>query len=245
MVKKRGKWRSYITCLVVLGILSAALFGVHWYTVRTTNIAIIHISGVIEDSRYAYLAEEALKNPNIKAVVVKVDSVGGFVQPCFRTETAFRELKKAKPVVVSMQDYAASGAYLISTASHHIFAYPDTQTAGIGVMAILVCYERKWKEEGIDYYVWKSGGMKDIGAPWRAPTEEDKEYMQGLVDNMMEELVSRILNNRPQVAGVIDELRDGLTRDGTNALGMGLIDKLGNYYDALRKAEEKLQARDI
>ena len=232
-------WRGYILGLaIVLGVASATLLGAHLYKVHTTNIAVIRISGVVEDSRYAYLAEEALRNPNIKAVVVVVDSVGGFVQPCFRTETAFKLLKRAKPVVVSMQDYAASGAYLISTASDNIFAYPDTQTAGIGVIAIWVCYERKWEEEGIDYYVWKSGKMKDIGAPWRPPTEEDNLYMQALVDNLMEELVGRIVLNRPKIAGMIDELRDGFTRDGTKALEMGLVDELGDYDKALSKAEK-------
>jgi protease-4 len=237
--------RRYLKWAIAMLLIFAALFyASDWYSKYTTRIGIIRVSGVIENSYYAYLAEEVARDEKIKAVIVEVDSVGGLMQPSFRTETAFGELKSKKPLVVLMKDYATSGAYLISTASDYIFAYRDTVTAGIGVIAIWVSYENKWKEEGIDYYVWKSGRMKDLGAPWRAPTEEDSKYMQELVDNTMDELVSRIVRNRPQVADVIDELRDGLTRDGAEAFELELVDELGDYQDALRKAAELAGLRE-
>lgn len=239
MAKRKRKAERYLGWVIVALLICAALFYAgDRYSKYTTRIGVIRVSGIIENSDYAYLAEDAAQDEKIKAVVVEIDSTGGFLQPCFRTETAFRELKSRKPLIVSMKDYATSGAYLISTASDYTFAYSDTVTAGIGVIAIWVCYENKWKEEGIDYYVWKSGKMKDLGAPWRAPTEEDNRYMQELVDNARTELESRIIRNRPQAADVINELRDCLTRDGTEALELGLVDELGGYRDALRKAAE-------
>jgi len=167
---------------------------------------------------------------------VVVDSPGGTVQACFEAEATFRELKMKKPVVVTMDEYATSGAYLISTASDYIFARSATITAGLGVIAIWVSYENMLKEAGIDYYVWKSGENKDLGAEYRPPTENEKIEMQNLVDNLMYEMVTRIKMNRPQVISTIDELMDGSVIYGWEAPAYQLVDEIGTYKDAVKKA---------
>ena len=232
-------WRGYILGLaIVLGVASAALLGAHLYKVHTTNIAVIRMSGSIDSLVYADQARAAQRDPNIKAVVVVIDSGGGVLEPCLETEVALRGLKAVKPVIVTMEQYAASGAYLISTASDNIFARYASVTAGIGVLAVWVCYENKWKEEGIDFYWWTTGEKKDLGAPWRSPTPEESEYMQNFVDTWMEEIMKRIQLNRGGKIEKIDELRDGSTMLGYKAVERGLVDEIGDYYDALRRAEE-------
>ena len=205
--------------------------------VQSTRIGVIRVSGSIDNLTYADQARAAQRDPNIKAVVVVIDSGGGLLEPCLETEVAFRELKAEKPVIVTMGQYAASGAYLISTASDYIFAHYATVTAGVGVLAVWISYENKWKEEGIDYYWWTTGERKDIGAPWRPPTAEESEYMQNLVDGWMDEIMKRIQFNRPKIEN-IDGLRDGSTMLGYEAFERKLVDELGDYQDALRKAEE-------
>lgn len=139
--------------IVVLLVCAVIFLAGDWYSKYITRIGVIRVSGSIDDFAYANQAYDALSDPNIKAVIVVVDSPGGTVQACFEAEAAFRELNREKPVVVTMKEYAASGAYLISTASDYIFARSATVTAGLGVIAIWVSYENKLKTEGIDYYV--------------------------------------------------------------------------------------------
>jgi len=222
--------------IVVLLVCAAIFFVGDWYSKHMTRIGVIRVSGSIDDFTYANQAYAALSNPDIKAVVVVVDSPGGTVEACFEAEAAFRELKREKPVVVTMDEYAASGAYLISTASDYIFARSATVTAGLGVIAIWISYENMLKEAGIDYYVWKSGESKDIGAEYRPPTEEEKIEMQSLVDNLMYEMTARIKTNRPQVGDTINELMDGSVVYGSDALLYQLVDQIGIYEDAVKKA---------
>ncbi|MFQ6129821.1 MAG: S49 family peptidase [Candidatus Hadarchaeaceae archaeon] len=236
--RKRAAGQRYLKwAIAVLLVLAALFYASDWYSKYTTRIGVIRVDKIIEDFTYADQAYDALRDPNIKAVVVVVDSPGGTVQASFETEAAFRELKMKKPVVVTMGEYAASGAYLISTASDYIFARSTTETAGLGVVAIWVSYENKWKGEGIEYYRWTSGEMKDLWAPYRSPTPEESAELQSLVDNLMNEVITRIKTNRPQVVN-IDELRDGSTLWGYEALPYGLVDEIGDYEEALRKAAE-------
>lgn len=222
--------------IAALAICVAVFLASGWYSKYNTRIGVIRVSGSIDDFTYADQAYDALSDPNIKAVVVVVDSPGGTVHACFEAEVALRELNSEKPVVVTMGEYAASGAYLVSTASDYIFARRTTVTAGLGVIAVWVSYENKLKMEGIDYYVWKSGGSKDLGAGYRPPTEEESVYMQSLVDNLMLDMVTRIKTNRPEVT--IDELMDGSTVYGSDALHYKLVDEIGFYEDAVEKAAE-------
>ena len=245
MVKaKRKTGQRYLglavtALLVVSGLLYAGHVYQEYIRVQSSRIGVIRVTGSINDfHRYLEQARAAREDPRIKAVVVVVDSPGGTVQACFQTESAFRELKAQKPVVVTMGRYALSGAYLVSTASHHIFAHEYTITAGLGVVAVWVSHENRLRKEGIDYYVWRSGEHKDLGAEYRAPTEEESRYMQSLVDNLMRDMVTRIKANRPAVENTIDELMGGLTLWGREALPRKLVDTIGGYEDALRKAEE-------
>lgn len=236
--RKRVAGQRYLKwAIVALIVLAAIFYASDWYSKYTTRIGVIRVSGIIDNFTYADQAYDALRDSDIKAVVVVVDSPGGTIQASFETEAAFRELNMTKPVVVTMGEYAASGAYLVSTASDYIFARSATETAGLGVIAIWVSYENKLREEGIEYYRWTSGEMKDLWAPYRSPTPEESAGLQSLVDNLMNEVIRRIKINRPQVVN-IDELRDGSTIWGYEAIPYGLVDEIGDYEEALRKAAE-------
>lgn len=227
---------------IVLALGGALLLYAHGvYSKYSTRIGIIQITGEISSFEYADLAREALKDPRIKAVVLEINSPGGTVGDCFETEDQLSLLRKRKPVVASLGELGASGAYLVASASNYIFARSQTLTAGLGVIAVWVSYENKFAKEGIKYYVWRSGKAKDEFAPWRAPTPEENARIQELVDNIMDELIARILKNR--VVERINELRDGRTLRGWEALGYRLVDEIGDRDDALRKAAELADLR--
>jgi protease-4 len=238
MGRKGGGARRYLWgAVVLLLLLSASLAALEYYGGRN-QVAVIRIEGEVQDFSYADLLYRALRSPGVKAVVVEVNSPGGTVQACFETESAMRQLSREKPVVVTMKEYATSGAYLLSSASRYIFARSTTLTAGLGVIAVWVSYENWLEKEGIRYYRWSTGQLKDLGAEYRSPTEEENRYLQSLVENLLEEVMDRIKHNRPQLENVLGSLRDGSTLYGTEALARGLVDNLGTFEDAVEKARE-------
>jgi protease-4 len=247
MVKSRRRDKvvklpmRYIKWAIAVLLLAAVLFYAYSvHSVYSTRIGVIQVEGEIDDFRYVDQVKAAIEDPSIRAVVVVINSPGGTVDACFETETQLSELNSMKPVVVTMSEYGASGAYLIASASDYIFAHRQTVTAGLGVIAVWVSYENKFEKEGIKYYRWLSGELKDEFAPWRGPTPEENARIQKLVDDLMEELFRRIQRNRTGKQSIrdIDNLRDGSTVYGWEALQYNLIDEIGDRSDAMKKAAE-------
>lgn len=237
-------WRERVLVLaIVFGVISAALFGAHWHRLQTTRIAVIRVTGIIDDFTFGDLAYRALRDPNVKGVVVEINSPGGYIEPCIETEAAFRKLNRAKPVVVSMNEFAASGAYLVATASDYIFARHGTVTAGLGVRVVWVSLENKYLEEGIRYFEWTTGELKTLGVEYRSPTPEESAFIQSWIENVLQDILGRIVRNRPQIER-IEELKDGFVRSGEEALGYKLVDEIGDFYDALREIERRTGLRE-
>lgn len=224
--------------LVIIAVIVAIIGGsALLYLNRSESkpkVGVINVSGTIEGFEYANLAERAQDDSSIKAVVLNVNSPGGSLTGTFQTESSLSRLEK--PLVASLGEIAASGAYVIASASDYIYAYDQTLTAGLGVIAIWVSYKDYYENRGIDYFIWKSGEEKDMFSPWRKPTEEENARLQEMVENFSAELFSRITTNRPETSGYLDNLRDGSTVYGTEALILHLIDNLGTNEDAVLKA---------
>jgi len=223
------KWT--IAALLVVAVL---FYAYSVYSVYSTRIGVIRVEGEIADFRYVDQIDAALKDPSVRAVVIAVNSPGGTVDACFETETQLSGLNLEKPVVVTMSEYGTSGAYLISSASDHIFAHKQTVTAGLGVIATWVSYENWFEKEGIKYYIWRSGEAKDEFAPWRGPTPEENAQIQQLVNDLMNELINRIQRHR--TIENLNDIMDGSTIYGWEALRYNLIDEIGDYDDGIEKA---------
>lgn len=224
--------------LAVLVISSVILYTTEQKSAKAKKIGIIEINGSIDSFEYARLAERAKKDPEIKAVVLRINSPGGTVTGSFQTETSISKLSNVKPVIASLQETATSGAYLIASAADNIYAFEQTITAGLGVMAVWVSYEDYYENMGIDYFIWKTGEQKDQFAPWRKPTEKENANIQSLVEDFSAELFSRVENNRPKSEPFIPVIRDGSTIYGKKAIQLKLVDKIGDFDDAIKRAAE-------
>lgn len=237
--KKRGSKAKKIASILIpivliVGAGTYFLFQFH----SPQKIGIININGTISGFEYAHLADKAKDDPSIEAVVVRINSPGGGVTGSFQTETALNKLSLEKPVIANMEQVAASGAYIISTAANHIYAHEHTITAGLGVIALWVSYADYYENLGIEHYVWKTGDQKDMFAPWRKPTEKENKQIQGLVENFENQLYEIITTNRPETISTIDKVKDGDTVYGTKAVELGLVDNIGSFDDAVDKAAE-------
>jgi protease-4 len=228
---------SYLTAtIVVLLIVAGGLYVAAVHSKYSTRIGVINLTGEITDFRYTEQIKAAINDPSIQAVVVKVNSPGGYADACFQTELQLSQLNSQKPVVVTMDETCASGAYLISSASSYIYAHDYTVTAGLGVIAYWVDYSAAYENSGIKIWVWKSGGGKDEFAPWRGPTEKENQEIQEEVDRIAAELFATIRHNRPQTENILENLSDGSTIYGSNAVSYKLVDAIGDYSAAVGKA---------
>lgn len=179
---------------------------------------------------------EAQNDKSVKAIVLRVNSPGGTpvaAQEIFRQVNATKDVK---PVVISMGDMATSAAYYISAPSTRIVANPDTFTGSIGVIWIFENRSDQYSRDGIQYYVAKSGSYKDVGASWRGLNDNEKVYVNDIVNESYGRFVDSVAEGRHMSRSDVVSLADGRVFTGYRARELGLVDDLGGMYDAIDTA---------
>jgi protease-4 len=212
-------------------------------------VAVIRLDGAISSTSEDYftlqgitpelvagLLEQADADPDIKAIVVRVNSPGGSVIASDEIYRAFLEFDK--PIVVWMGDMAASGGYYIACGSDYILAHPDTLTGSIGVISQFFNIEELMDKVGVDTVVITSGPSKDIGSSFREMTEEEQALWEGIIDEVYEGFVGIVAQARDMPLDEVRELADGRVYTGRQALARGLVDEVGTPDDAIAKAAE-------
>jgi len=190
----------------------------------------------ITPERVAGLLEQAANDPDVKAIVVRVNSPGGSVVASDDIYHALLEFEK--PVVVWMGEMAASGGYYIACGGDYVFAHPNTLTGSIGVISQFINVEELLDEIGVDVVVITSGPHKDIGSLFREMTEEEQVLWEGIIDETYEGFVEIVAQARGLPLEDVRELADGSIYTGRQALELGLVDGVGTLDDAIAKAAE-------
>ncbi|MBU2601836.1 MAG: signal peptide peptidase SppA [Actinobacteria bacterium] len=239
---------GYVVLLVAL--LASAGDGVAWGSGSGT-VGVIRLDGVIsadsEPTAFSAggidpvstveLLRSADEDPDIDAIVLRINSPGGSPAASWEIYQAVSEMQK--PVVVSVADVAASGAYYFASPADVIMAAPTSEVGSIGVILMAQDLEGLLEKVGIRYTVLTRGEHKDIGSPARAMTDEEKRILQEQVDMIYERFIADVADGRPELdADQVRELATGLTYPGEEALRLGLIDELGSYSDALDVAAD-------
>ena len=214
------------------------------------KIAIIYAVGQINDGKGSNttigdvtLCQEirrAYKDKDVKAIVLRVNSPGG---SALASEIIWNELENAKAagkkVVTSMGDYAASGGYYISCNSDAIVAQPNTLTGSIGVFGMIPSVQRCLETKlGVTVDVVKTNAHSDAISGMRPMSEEEYNLMQGSVDKTYDTFLTRVSDGRGLTKAQVDSIGQGRVWAGTDALHLGLVDKLGNMKDAIALAAE-------
>ena len=234
---------------VILGICILLFIGVVFFTLiyilslfkgdggslgLQARVGVVRIEGLIADSRESIeQIDELADDDSIKAVVLRIDSPGGGVAASQEIYRAVRQLQIKKKVIVSMGSVAASGGYLIATAADRIVANPGTITGSISAVMHFADVQELMKKVGVRSSVIKSGKFKDIGSPVREMTAEEKQLIQGLVDDIFDQFVRTIAEDRKIPLQTIMGLADGRIFSGRQALHLKLIDELGGLQDAV------------
>lgn len=182
---------------------------------------------------------EAAADDSVKALVLRIDSGGGSAtaaEEIGRELLRFKEQTK-KPIVATMGNTGASAAYWIAAcASDKIYANATTLTGSIGVYMPYMNTEELFKKIGITSDKIKSGPYKDILTNDRPMTPEEKEILQNIVDEIYDQFVYTVSAGRRMETSKVRAIADGRIYTGRQAKNIGLVDELGDYYDALAAA---------
>lgn len=221
----------------VLAILSFIIALLYKGVPIGDKVAVVRIEGPIIDSKNTIEEiKEYIKDPSIKAIVLRVDSPGGAVVP---SQEIYEEVKKAvskKKVVVSMGSLAASGGYYISSPASRIVANPGTLTGSIGVIMEIPNLEGLMNKVGVKTEVIKSGKHKDIASVFRGIGKEERVILQGVLDDVHEQFIKAVAEGRKMLLEDARKIADGRIFTGRQALNIGLVDELGNLEDAIKVA---------
>lgn len=232
--------------MVMCGIGAAMVIGVTmllFFSKRDStfefgeNVGIIEIEGVIADPKPVLThLREFRNNDRIKAIVLRIDSPGGGVGPSQEIYEEVKRTKRVKQVVASLGAIAASGGYYVAAAADHIMANPGTITGSISVIMEFANFEVLFQKIGVAAYVLKSGEYKDVGSPFRAMTEKEKELLQGFLRNVHNQFVTAVAEGRNMSKETVEAIADGRILSGEQAHKLGFLDSLGNFEDAIRLA---------
>jgi protease-4 len=240
--------RPITVVLIILGVailffgtLMAIVLSLSGYSPAlsfTNKIGVIPINGIIRDADTIIEQMIAFRNDRqIKAIILRIDSPGGGVGPSQEIYSETRRTSRTKKVVASLGSVAASGGYYIASAADSIVANPGTLTGSIGVLMEFVRVEELLKKIGVEMQVIKSGEFKDIGSPNRKMTHKEKEMLSTLLEDIRNQFVTAVSQGRNMAEDKVLELADGRIFSGRQAKGLGLVDSLGNFRDAVSVAK--------
>lgn len=200
------------------------------------KIGVVDLDGVIVDP--TAVVEDLRKfadDDSIKAIIIHVNSPGGGVAA---SEEIYRQVKrvrdeKHKRIVASISTVGASGAYYVSSATNKIYANNGSVVGSIGVIAEWVNYGDLMRWAKLKPEVLKVGEFKDTGDPTRELTPAERQYMQGLIDNMYGQFVQAVADGRHSKVADVKAIADGRVWTGEQAMTLHLIDQIGDFRAAV------------
>lgn len=176
---------------------------------------------------------------DVKAVVLRVNSPGGSAYGSEQIWHAVSQLKKEKPVIVSMGDYAASGGYYISCNADTIVAEPTTLTGSIGIFGMMPDAQGLTEKIGVHFDVVKTNPYADFGTITRPMNDDEKGLLQMHVNHGYELFLTRCSDGRGIGMEELDKIAQGRVWTGSTAKELGLVDVLGGLDKALEIAIDK------
>lgn len=230
--------------------------------VEGSEIAIYYAEGdIVQDPKAAtmfgnnnYIAsrkvckdlEDLMNDDDVKAVVVRINSGGGDAYASEQMWHQMSELRKVKPVVVSMGDYAASGAYYMSAPASWIVAQPNTLTGSIGIFAVIPDLSGLVTTKlGVRFDEVKTNRNSTFGNLMARPfNAEEKAMLQVSVNRGYSLFRQRVADGRRLPVESVEKIAQGRVWIATDALNIKLVDQLGGIDDAVKKAAELAKLKD-
>lgn len=194
----------------------------------------------IQSEVYKKAIKDLKEDERVKAVVLRINSPGGSADASEEILFELRELRKRKPVIVSFGDVAASGGYYIAMESDSIFASPNTITGSIGVLGMIPTVKKLVNNIGITTDFVKTNRNSDfLKTIFNPISEEGMQVMTDMTENVYARFVNHVSQARNMTYEQVDAIGRGRVWSGSQALKLGLVDKIGTLDDAILAAAHK------
>ena len=226
-----------VAFIFFVGLLALrGLFSLFKVQPQRDIIYVLPIEGTLSSSEEIIKTLRAIeKDRRVKAVVLRINSPGGFVGTSQEIFLEIQRIKREtrKKFVASIENVGASGAYYVASACDFIVALPGSLVGSIGVISLFFTAEKLLEKVDVKPWIVKSGKFKDTATPFREPTEEDIKYIKDAVLKLFEQLKRDVTSVRPRLSNVIDSIADGKVFPGKEARELGLVDFIGTFSDAV------------
>lgn len=220
--------------VVLFFMVSRSTREARWYDLKK-RVAVLPLEGEIFSSRkWIEGLYDFAGNDRVAGILIPINSPGGLVAPSQEIYSAMKDVRERskKPIFVSMASMAASGGYYAALGADSIFANPGTLTGSIGVVMQFPIYSDLMSKVGVGMRLVKSAEFKDAGSPYREMTQEEKQYFQNLLDDVYDQFVTRVSQERGIDEINMRSLGNGRVFTGRQTLEAGLVDALGTFRDA-------------
>ena len=207
------------------------------------KIAIIYANGNIVDGnepeqvagdRFASIISKVRQDSTVKAVVFRVSSPGGSVFASEKIKSEIDLLRADKPVIASYGAYAASGGYWISSTCDYIFTNAGTLTGSIGVFSMVPDFSKTLKDIAhVNITNVTTNRHGDMYSGTRPLDKEETAYMQASVERIYDRFTSIVAEGRDLDKDFVDSIAQGRVWAGSDALELGLVDRIGTIKDAV------------
>jgi protease-4 len=213
------------------------------------SIALIHVDGVIAGTGSEFdgvitpeamlsKLDQALADSSVKAILLRIDSPGGTVAASQEIAIEVARASEEKPVIASIGDVGASGAYMIASQCDEIVAAPTSAVGSIGVITQIPNVAGLLDKLGVEFTVLTAGEYKDAGSPFRSMTATETALIQTEVDIAYDEFIRIVAEGRELPEPDVREMATGFAWSALVAKDMGLVDTLGNFNDAIDRAAD-------
>ena len=235
------RFSAGLLAVMVLLAVGSALLPDRWKS-PSGEIALVRIQGMIMDSQNIVRQLSNYRhNPNVRGIVLRIDSPGGAVAPAQEIYNEIMKLKADhKTVYASMGTVAASGGYYIACAANYVLANPGTLTGSIAAVMAFSNIEELTDKIGVKPIIIKSGKYKDVGSPLRGMKPEERKILQGVVDDVHQQFVQAVAKGRGLPVSEVNEIADGRIMTGQQALTLKLVDEMGGLEKTIELLAKKI-----
>lgn len=255
VLRQKRRWHVKIPSVILVNIDEAHIWGN-----GSSKIVVIPITGMLKDEELEDLPEFARQNtsasrieqyvmrimsdPSVQGVLLRINSPGGGAAASEHIAVMLKSLRTIKkiPICAFIENLGASGAYYVACSADHIIAAPAALVGSIGVRISVFEIHEALSKLGIKVHEPSTGAFKGVGSPFRPFQEQDREYIQELIQYIHEQFVKFVQENRrariekrkPALdVAKLREIADGRIFTAPKAYEHGLIDQIGYYSDAM------------
>lgn len=235
------RFSAGLLAVMVLLAVGSTLLPDRWKS-PSGEIALVRIQGMLMDSQNIVRQLSNYRhNPNVRGIVLRIDSPGGAVAPAQEIYNEIMKLKADhKTVYASMGTVAASGGYYIACAANYVLANPGTLTGSIAAVMAFNNIEGLTDKIGVKPIIIKSGKYKDVGSPLRGMKPEERKLLQSVVDDVHQQFVQAVAKGRGLPVSEVNEIADGRIMTGQQALTLKLVDEMGGLEKTIELLAKKI-----